>query len=323
MQISVQYFILGLIIFGLVLVGIFTGPSDFSIKEMFDGLLRKNDHISQVIIWDMRIPRILASIIVGNCLGLAGVLIQLSTRSSLGDPNLFGIGGGAAIFIAAGFGGLFVISSFFSLIGCIISSTLVALGLSMLISTPNLSATKLALMGIAVAALTISIGTAIISHGRVFPSQIIGLVSGSFSSSNWENVFYLLIIFCICFAISICLARKFFAIMLGDILTKSLGVNPIKIRLFAMTIVGVLSGVSVFSGGIIGFVGLVSPHISRRLFGNSTINLIISSSIIGGLITLFADQLARLLFAPSELPVGLATTILGAPTMMYLALKVK
>ena len=323
MQTSIQYSILGLLVFGFIIIGVFIGPSDLSMREILAGLLRQNQLISQTIVWEIRIPRILVSIIVGNCLGLAGILIQLSTRSSLGDPNLFGIGGGAAIFIAAGFGGLFIISSFFSLIGCIISSTLVAIGLSMLISTPNLSATKLALMGIAVAALTISIGIAIISHGRVFPTQIIGLVSGSFTSSNWENVLYLLITFSFCIAISISMASKFFAIMLGDILTKSLGVNPIKIRLFAMTIVGILSGVSVFAGGIIGFVGLVSPHISRRLFGNSTIHLIISSSLIGGLITLFADQLARLLFAPSELPVGLATTILGAPAMMYLALKVK
>ena len=87
--------------------------------------------------------------------------------------------------------------------------------------------------------------------------------------------------------------------------------------------VGILTGASVYSGGLIGFVGLVSPHITRRALSNNPSHLIIGSSMVGAIMTLGSDQLSRLLFAPTELPVGMVTTILGAPMMIYLALKMK
>ena len=111
--------------------------------------------------------------------------------------------------------------------------------------------------------------------------------------------------------------------MLGDTLARSLGVNPIRTRTLAMSITGILAGASVYSGGLIGFVGLIAPHITRRLFGNNPRELILASSLIGAILTLGADQIARLLFAPAELPVGMATTILGAPVMIYLASRMK
>ena len=90
-----------------------------------------------------------------------------------------------------------------------------------------------------------------------------------------------------------------------------------------MSIAAALAGSSVYAGGIIGFVALISQHIGRRFVGNSPVSLILISAFTGGLLTLLSDQVARLLFAPIELPVGLATTMLGAPLMMYLAWRYK
>tara|TARA_B100001013_G_C24464009_1_gene384715 strand:- start:413 stop:685 length:273 start_codon:yes stop_codon:yes gene_type:complete len=90
-----------------------------------------------------------------------------------------------------------------------------------------------------------------------------------------------------------------------------------------MLLVGILAGASVYAAGLIGFVGLTSPHIARKLFGNTPSHMILGSILIGGLITIFADQIARLLVAPIELPVSMATTVIGAPVMIYLALKIK
>ena len=90
-----------------------------------------------------------------------------------------------------------------------------------------------------------------------------------------------------------------------------------------MGMAAALSGASVYAGGVIGFVGLLSPHLARWIFGNSPRNLIIGSVWIGAFATVLADQLARLLFAPVELPVGMVTTLMGAPMMIYLALKIK
>ena len=110
--------------------------------------------------------------------------------------------------------------------------------------------------------------------------------------------------------------------MLGDVLSRSLGVNPIRTRAITMTVAAVLSGASVYAGGLIGFVGLLGPHIARRIFGNAPLKLIVGSVWIGSGTTILADQLSRLMFSPTEMPVGMATTVMGAPMMMYLALSI-
>lgn len=293
-------------------------------REIIEGLFESDKtNISRIVIWEIRIPRIATAVLTGSSLGLAGALIQLSTRSTFGDPNLFGIGGGAAIFLASTATGLFTFVEFGIFTGCILSSLLVALILSNLISNKNLSPVKLAIMGIAIGALTVSIGTSVISHGRVFPTQVIGLLSGSFTGSNWEMVLYITTTFVVCIFISWRISNRFYPIMLGDVLARSLGVDPLRTRTFAMGIAGILAGASAYSGGLIGFVGLIAPHISRRLFGNNPRDLVIASSVVGAILALGSDQIARLSFAPTELPVGMATTILGAPVMIYLAYRMK
>ena len=323
MRLFVSYvgFFLTIILFALV--GLFYGPSDASLSELTSGLIRSDDGPMKMIIWSIRIPRIILSLLTGCCLGLSGALIQLSSRSAIGDPNLFGIGGGASIFLAGSYAGVFVFDEHWIFFGSIISSLAVSLVLSRLISSRDLTPVKLAIMGIALGTLTISIGTAVISFGRVFPSQVIGLVAGSFTSSNWDKIVYLLIILIPVLLITSLLSKRFYPIMLGDVLSKSLGVNPIRNRNIAMSLAGILSGASVYAGGLIGFVGLIAPHLSRRILGNNPYHLILGSTILGALLALFSDQLARLLFAPTELPVGMATTILGAPMMMYLAWRLK
>ena len=308
----------------LILIGLLAGPSNLTLKEIFEGLfVLDEEHISSTIIWNIRIPRIAVSIVTGACLGLAGVLIQLSTRSTFGDPNLFGVGGGSIIFLATATAGIVALNQITIFVGCLISSLLVALVLSKLISSKDLSPVKLAIIGIAIGALTVSIGTSIISLGRVFPTQVIGLITGSFSSSNWETLKYIFPTFTICLGSSLLLSKKFYPIMLGDVLSKSLGVNPINTRTLSMGLVGILAGSAVFAGGLIAFIGLLSPHITRRLLNNSPTHLVIGSSWIGAILAIGADQISRLLFAPTELPVGMATTILGAPLMIYLACKMK
>tara|TARA_Y100000590_G_scaffold400797_1_gene485178 strand:+ start:5800 stop:6702 length:903 start_codon:yes stop_codon:yes gene_type:complete len=299
------------------------GPSDSSFHETVSAIFISDDSVMNTIMWSIRIPRIMVSLVAGSCLGLAGALIQISSRSPLGDPNLFGIGGGAAIFIAACSAGLLVLDGFWIFAGCISFAVIVSILLSQLIATKDLSPIKLAIMGIALGSLTVSISTAVISHGRVFSIQVIGLVAGSFAASNWETFYYMVATLGICAGVSFFLSRKFQPIMLGDTLSKSLGVNPVSTRLTAMILVGILTGASVYGGGIIGFVGLISPHLARRLFGNFPSKLILGSIIIGALLTIFSDQVARLIFAPTELPVGMATTIIGAPMMMYLAMRIR
>ena len=307
----------------LTLIGLFVGTADNTFKETISGLLNFDDSIVHTIVWHIRLPRVAVSLLAGGCLGLAGALVQLSTRCELSDPNLFGIGGGAAIFLASVYAGLISCPQLVLWIGCLGSSVIIGLILCSIISSPDVSPIKFVIMGIAVGALTVSIGISIVSYGRVFPIQLIGLVAGSFTASNWDMFWYLLITLGVGITGANLLSKSFYPVMLGDVLSKSLGVDPIRQRYLTMSLVGVLTGASVYAGGIIAFVGLIAPHISRKLFGNSLPHLILGSTILGALITLCSDQISRLLFAPTEFPVGMTTTIVGAPLIIYLALKMK
>lgn len=307
----------------LAFIGIFAGPSDLTFSDTYSGLMRSDDGMLTTVIWTIRIPRVLVAILVGGSLGLSGVLIQLSTKSPIGDPNLFGIGGGAVIFMAIVTIGLISIPDLGVFLGAIASSILVGLFLASLVSNQNLTPMKLAIMGIAVGALMVSLGTSVISYGRVFPAQVIGLVAGSFTSSSWEIVYFLLCSLFGCAIAAILLSGRLSPITLGDDISRSLGVDPIKTRIYLISIASILAGSSVYAGGLIGFIALISPHIGRRLVGNSPIQLILISIMVGALLSILSDQIARLIFAPVELPVGLTTTILGAPLMMYLAWRYK
>lgn len=324
MKITAEYSLLLLLIAFLIFIGLFTRLGDISLGQVFDSLNRSSDdNTISIVVWSIRAPRVAVSLLVGASLGLSGALIQLSTRSTLGDPNIFGIGGGATIFLASVFAGVISVGQLGIFLGCIGSSVFIGVLLAWLVSNKDLSPTKLALSGIAVAAFTLAIGIAVISYGRVFPTQVIGLVSGAFTKSNWQILTYVLITFTLCMGITVIIAKRFYPVMLGDVLARSIGVEPVKLRFIAMILGGILAGASVYAGGLINFVGLISPHLTRRLSGNNPILLLTGSALIGALITIFSDQVARLIFYPVEIPVGMTTTVIGAPLMIILSWKIK
>jgi len=321
--ITAKYSFLVIITLVMALLGLLTGPSNASLTDILEVFTGDNSSVVHTVIWDIRLPRVGVSLLAGGCLGLAGTLIQVSTRSPLGDPNLFGIGGGTVIFMALITAGVISNNQFSTMAGAIISSTIVSIFLGLSVSHRNLSPVKLAIMGIGFGAITIAIATALFSYGRIFPTQLLGLIGGSFITSNWASFMFLTITISSCTFIALAMRNKLQVITLGDTLSRSLGVNPVTTRFISMTLAGILAGTAVYAGGIVGFVGLISPHIARRLFGYSAFHIIIGATLIGASVVITSDQLARLLFSPIEIPVGLITTLLGAPTMMYLTYRLK
>ena len=133
MKITVQYSSLLLLIAFFICIGLFTRLGDVSLGQIFDSLNSPDDSAINVVIWSIRAPRVAVSLFVGASLGLSGALIQLSTRSTLGDPNIFGIGGGATIFLASVFAGVVTVGELGVFIGCIVSSVLIAVLLAVLV----------------------------------------------------------------------------------------------------------------------------------------------------------------------------------------------
>ena len=317
------WFIHGLIVIGLMFVAIFVGTADVDFGSMLDGLVNRDDSMISTILWKIRLPRLFVSFVAGGCLGLAGILIQTSTRSPLADPNLFGIGGGSIIILSFSIAGIIELSGYWLLLGSIIGAMLVSLVLFTLTTTKTLTPTRLILMGLALGSLTLGIAISVVSHGKVFPTQVIGLVAGSFTSSTWVVLWGVLFVLAICFISGVLISRKLNPLLLGDSIARSLGIKPWRIRILIFSIVAVLTAASVYAAGLVSFVGLLSPHLARRIYGNNVQGLLVSSTLIGGTITLMSDQFARLVLSPSEMPIGLATTILGAPVMMLLAFRIR
>ena len=266
-----------------------------------------------------RIPRVVAALVVGASLGAAGALLQSATRNPLGDPQLFGLGGGAAIVQALAMAGVLGAGAWGVASLSVVAAVLGALLIFLLSSREDLTPARLALVGVSIGAMTVAIAAAILMQARVFSLQALALFSGSLANRNWDDVTAVIPFLALGIALAVVAAGRLNLLVLGDQLAGHLGASPRSTRLIALLSAGVLAGAGVSLAGVVGFVGLLTPHAVRLLVGNDARIVMAVSIPTGALMVLYADQLARLTLMPSEIPVGLVTTALGAPLMIWVA----
>lgn len=318
-----------LVVWGLVALGglgvwlgVSQGPAELDGKRVFIALFGGGDSASDVIILSLRLPRIATSLVVGACLGAAGTMLQSSTRNPLGDPQIFGIGGGAAIVQAFALTGALQLGPWglttFSVVASLIGAGVIAF----FASHKEISPARLALVGVSIGALLLAIATGIMAASQVFTQQSLALIGGSMANRGWEDWLPTLPYLVIGLAIAGIVAGRLNLLALGDSIAGNLGGNPVMTRAAAMASAGILSGAAVAVAGLVGFVGLLAPHLARWLMGHDTRTVLAVATPLGAVLTLLADQAARLMIAPSEIPVGMVTTVLGAPLMIYVARRV-
>ncbi len=281
------------------------------------------DPTAEVIVRSIRMPRVAAALVVGACLGAAGSLIQSATRNPLGDPQLFGLGGGAAIVQALAMAGA-VSSGAWALTSLSVAAALAgAIVISLLASRENLTPARLALIGVSIGALTLAIAAAILTHARVFSLQALALFSGSLANRTWDDVVPTIPFLGLGIVLAVMAAGRLNVLVIGDRLAGHLGASPMGTRLVAMVSAGVLAGAGVALAGVVGFVGLLTPHVVRLVIGNDARTVMAVSIPAGALVVLYSDQISRLAFMPAEIPVGVVTTVLGAPVMIWVARKLQ
>ena len=188
-----------------------------------------------------------------------------------------------------------------------------------LASRENLTPARLALIGVSIGALTMAIAAAILMHARVFSLQALSLFSGSLANRSWDDVTPVLPYLALGIVIAVVAAGRLNLLVLGDRLAGHLGASPRSTRLVALVSAGVLGGAGVSLAGVVGFVGLLTPHVVRLLVGNDARTVMAVSVPTGALVVLYSDQVSRLALMPAEIPVGLVTTVLGAPVMIWVA----
>ena len=301
-------------------MGVAFGTANFDISTLVKTLLTDSgDPTAEVIVHSFRIPRVVAALVVGACLGAAGSLLQSATRNPLGDPQLFGLGGGAAIVQALAMTGVLAAGSWVVASLSVAAAVVGALLIFLLASRENLTPARLALIGVSIGALTVAIAASILMHARVFSMQALALFSGSLANRNWDDATPAIPYLALGIVMAVVAAGRLNLLVLGDRLAGHLGASPKSTRLMALLSAGVLAGAGVSLAGVVGFVGLLAPHVVRLMLGNDARTVMAVSIPTGALVVLYSDQISRLALMPAEIPVGLVTTVLGAPVMIWVA----
>lgn len=281
--------------------------------------------MNQLVVNEFRLPRIITAVLVGMSLAVAGAILQGIIRNPLASPDIIGLTSGASAAVV-GFLALFsdanhslTVSINWLPLAAFIGSTFIALLVYFLSWKNGVSPIRLVLIGIGIAALAQAVTTTLMIIGPIYrASQATIWMTGTVYGSEWSNVQILAPWSLVLIIISFVLARKLNIQELGDDLAKGVGSHVQKERLIFLLISTALTGGAVAFAGGIGFVGLMAPHIARKLAGSAFGSLLPISALIGGLLVVIADLIGRTMFSPLEVPAGVFTAAIGAPFFIYL-----
>ncbi|SFA84276.1 FecCD family ABC transporter permease [Clostridium frigidicarnis] len=278
------------------------------------------------IIWNIRVPRVLLGAIVGMGLAIVGVVMQATVQNPLADPYILGLSSGASLgatfSILIGFsGGMFFSGiTFWAFLGALISSILVY---TLSNIGGRITSTKLILSGMIVSSICSAITSFIIfvANDAEGIKTITFWSMGSLTSASWKNIQIPSLIVLVTVIFFIFQFRTLNVMLLGNETSVTLGVDLSKYRKIYMVLSSLVTGVIVSVCGIIGFVGLIIPHIVRLIVGSNHKTLIPVSALVGSIFLIWTDVFSRTFMKGMEMPIGIITSILGAPFLMWLMIK--
>jgi len=327
-RVSFAFFLL-LTLFALSAIALGLGAYQMSLSELLKAITDGNP-----VLWNVRIPRIISAVFVGASLAIAGAVMQCVLKNPLASPFTLGISQGAAfgaaiaiVYLGAGqlhrVGETLTIFnpyavSIFAFFGSLISA-FVILALAKL---RDLSPEAIILAGVAMSALFQACVMLIQYFATdVQVASIVFWTFGDVGRARWVEIYLIIATFIACFAYFFYKRWDYNSLLAGDETAISLGVNPQRLRLEGMVISSFLTAVCVSFTGIIGFIGLIAPHVVRLTIGGDYRFLIPASALVGALVLLASDTVGRLVISPVIIPVGIITSILGAPMFIYLLLR--
>ncbi|MCC5667008.1 iron ABC transporter permease [Nostoc sp. CHAB 5784] len=274
------------------------------------------------VIHNLRLPRTLVAFMVGIAFAISGTIFQGLTRNPLADPGIIGINAGASL-AAVTVIVLLPSAPIYTLpVSAFAGAMLMAVLIYSLAWNNGSSPILLILMGIGLSAIASAFTSLMITFGNIYDvSNALVWLAGSVYGRTWEQVFSFLPWLIVFVPMALTLARHLNALNLGDDVAKGLGTR-VEWERGLLVLVGVaLAGAGVATAGMIGFVGLIAPHLGRQLVGTNHEGLIPTSALLGGVIVVVADLLGRTLFAPIELPCGVVTAAIGAPYFLFLLIR--
>ena len=325
----IRVIILMLVLFGVIVWAVMMGSSNMTLSDSLKTICAKLPIIKEkidlseisttyeVIIWKVRMPRVLLSALVGGALAIVGAAFQGVFRNSLADPHILGVSSGAALGATVamltgisvnfmGLGAIGVLAFLGALVTVFFVYQIARVG-------GELSTINMLLTGTAMSTML----SAIISLLMIFNKEQIDKVymwtMGSFSAANWDKVKFLAVFTIVGFIFLISFSSRLNILMLGEDDARCIGVDTVKTRRVIIVVASLLVAAAVSVSGVIGFVGLIIPHSIRIVCGADNKKLLPYAFFVGAIFLTVCDTLARTISAPTEIPVGIITSVCGAP----------
>lgn len=298
-------------------ISIMNGAVKISPTEIVNAILFEEATVNYQIIWNVRLPRTIVASLVGTCLALSGCILQGVMRNPLAGPNIIGVSSGAGLMTLVI---LIIFPEYYFLapLGAFSGALLATLFIYFLAWKEGVATNRLILAGVAVSSLLGAGNNAIMTFYPDKVSGVIGFMVGGLSATNWKHVNMIFPYAIVGIILLLFILNKLNILMLGDEVATGLGLNVEVTRFFFIIISSLLAGAAVSVVGLLGFVGLIVPHITRLFVGSDYRYLLPTTIFTGSAVVVLCDTLARILFAPVEIPVGIIMSALGAPFFLYL-----
>lgn len=327
-RLNLTYWLITLVIlmFILAVINLNTGDMKIAPLEIMNLIIGKGTYSQSIVIFDFRMPRIVITLLVGFALAIAGSVIQTTTQNPMADTSFLGINSGAGIAVM-----LFIalvknqdahiyLLPILALTGALISTALVFIFSYK--KTSGITPNRLLLTGVALSGCFSSI--MVLLTLKLSPDNyqfVMNWLTGSIWGTSWEYVLIALPWLIICIILIFSKMTILDSFNLGDDAAQSLGISLKKERILLISLAVILAGVSVSISGGIGFIGLITPNLARRVIGYKHSRQLVLSGVLGSFLLLAADTIGQLISSTSEIPVGIIVALIGAPYFVYILIK--
>ena len=318
-------FLLGVSVVALVGWNICVGTVRIPLADIFASIRGEKIENSRIL-WDIRMPRTLAAMILGGALALAGYLLQTFFHNPIAGPFVLGISSGAKMVVAlvmVFLMGQAVKITSWALIAAAFVGAMISMGFVLLMSRRVHNMSMLVVSGVMIGYICSAITELVVTFAS--DAEIVNLHNwsrGSFSGMTWENVAVMIGVVAVTFFLVFLMAKPLSAYQLGEVYARNLGVDIRLLRIAMVLLSSILSACIVAFAGPISFVGVAAPHLVKSLLGTAKPIWMIPACFLGGSVfCLFCDLLARTMFAPTELSISTVTAIFGAPVVLWIMVR--
>lgn len=320
LKVSAVCMVLLVVLTALSLLALSIGSADYSVPQIINALLYEERGPIHVVVYNLRLPRLIMAIEVGACLAVAGALLQAVMRNPLADPGIIGVSAGAATAattVLLLFPSMLAAVPLFAFGGAALACVLIYV----MAWHDGVDPVRIILSGVAINTVLGAYNAFLQMLNSDNLANVLAFMNGSLSGCNWQQIYVITAYSSVGIILGLCCIKSANILQLGDEMATSLGINVSWVRVFLSAVGAFLAASTVAVAGMIGFIGLVVPHIARMMVGSDYKALLPVSTLLGAVLLLAADTLGRTLISGMEIPVGIVMAATGGPFFLYMLRK--